>query len=402
MLDTTTPEIVITASSLAGVRYALCSMRQLAESERGVARATSFVIPQVRMDDFPQLRFRGLHYCDKLEPWRIERAIRLAAYFKFNYFVLECPMELKKHPEYVKKSALSQEQVRRFVQLGKELGITLIPCVSIFGHQSSIVSGGQILLDQDPAYASLLEPTGSSWCISNPAAVEYVEDIVSEYLDVYDNPPYFHATCDEAYNAGSCSLCRKGGEYWKKVANHINHFRDFCAARNCRMMIWHDMLVLKDAPAWKGSTSNGNKDAGKLRGAINRDVIICYWEYRFADHHYRAPKDGVMGFPLFDLFRKEGFDVLNSGWFYDTTPALGEKAFKNGGLGILQTTWHELNNSGSYHTIYAGGSTSGWNPLARCPTVSDGPIFTVDILNRYVRDVNYDMGIRDPAKTGTK
>lgn len=402
-LDTTTPEVVITASTLAGIRYALRTMRQLAEPERGVARARSFVIPQVKIDDFPQLKFRGFHYYRGTDPvWKIERALRLAAYFKYNYFVLESPIELKKHPEYTPSGALSQKEVRKLIKLGNDLGITVIPQIQIFGHQSSISGGGQILLDKHPEYASLLEPSGSAWCVSNPATVKYIEEIIAEYLDVYCEPPFFHVGCDEAYNAGSCSLCRQGVEYWKKVANFLTHFRDFLAARHARMMIWHDMLVLRDDPAWKGSTANGDQDAEKLRNALPRDILICYWEYRFADHHFRAPNDGVPGFPIFDVFRKAGFDVINSGWMFDTTPALGEKAFTDGGFGILQTTWGQLTNSHNYHTMFAQGSTSGWNPAARYPQLIDGHIFTVDLLNRYVRDINYDMGLTDSGQTTTR
>ncbi len=402
-LDTTNPEIIISATSAVGLRYALRTMRQLAEPERGVERAKSFVIPQVKIEDFPQLKFRGFHYnCGATPTWKIERALRLAAYFKYNYFVLERAIELKKHPEYTPQNALTQSEVRRLIKLGNDLGIAVIPQIQIFGHQSSISAGGQVLLDKHPEYASLLEPSGSSWCISNPATVKYIEEIIAEYLDVFCEPPFFHVGCDEAYNAGSCSLCRQGGEYWKKVAGFLTHFRDFLAARHSRMMVWHDMLFLRDDPAWKGSTANGDRDAEKLRRALPRDILVCYWEYRFADHHFRAPNDGVPGFPIFDLLRKEGFNVINSGWMYDTTPALGEKAFQNGGFGILQTTWGQLTNSHNYHTMFAQGSTSGWNSTARYPQLIDGHIFTVDILNRYVRDVNYDMGIKDPEKTTTK
>ena len=401
LLDTTKPEIVIAASSLSGVRNALRTMRQLAEPERGVATGCGFVIPQVKIDDFPQMKFRAFHFmlANRQPLWKAERALRLAAYYKYNYFVLEFVgnIQFDRHPEYAYDGAYSKSEVKKLVALGKTLGITLIPQFQIFGHAGcgGINGGKHVLLDKHPEYAPLFEPSGWTWCLANPAARQYIEDCALELYELFDCPPYFHVGGDEAYNAGSCSLCRADGKYWQKVADHFNCFQKLFAKRNCRILMWHDMLVRRDAPAWKGSTANGDENCDKLRAALDRDIIICYWEYRFADHHYRAPKDGVPGFPIFDFFRKEGFDVVNSGWMHDTTPALGGKAFKNGGLGILQTTWGQFTNSGNYYMMLAAGSTSGWNPTAEYKQVIDQKIFTVDLLNKCVRDINYDMKITD-------
>ncbi|MCQ2378115.1 MAG: beta-N-acetylhexosaminidase [Victivallaceae bacterium] len=406
-LDTTGEVFSIEVSSFAGLRYALSTMRQLSAPERGVEKGRGFVMPQVKIDDFPQLKFRAFHFmfANGQPLWKAERALRLAAYCKYNYFILEFwgNIKLDSHPEYAYPDAVSKADVKKLVALGKELGITLIPHFQIFGHAGcgSIAGGRHVLLDKHPEYATLFEPSGWTWCVSNPAARQYIEDCALELYEIFDRPPFFHVGGDEAYNAGSCSLCGTGEPYWKKVAAHFNYFRDLFAGKNCRILMWHDMLVRRDAPAWKGSTANGDADCDKLRAALDRDIIICYWEYRFADHAYRAPKDGVPDFPIFDFLRKDGFAVVNSGWMYDTTPALGEKAFKNGGFGIMQTTWGTLSNSMNYHTMFAKGSTSGWNPAARYEQLIDNKIFTVDILNRLVRDVNYDMKITDPALTST-
>lgn len=396
----------IAASDKDGLRNALNSLRQLAEPERGVAMGNGFIMPEVQINDYPRMAFRGFHYthANSKDTWKIERIIRLCSYFKFNYMVLETDIPLKSHPEYnFRENKLTQDEIRRLVKLGKELGVTVIPGLQVYGHigQGGIGSGKHVILDKHPEYAPLFEPTGWTLCISNPAARKYMEDIVLEVFELFGRPPYFHLGGDEAYNAGSCSLCRGDG-YWKKVAEHFAYFNELLKARGCRSIMWHDMLFAADDPAWKGSTANGTlKSSIELRKNLPKDIIIDYWEYRFADHEYRAPKDGVPGFPIVDVLRKEGFDVLCSGWQYDTTPALGEKARDTGCLGIMQTTWGTIKNTHDCHTMFALGSISGWNPGAPYPQVTKERVFTVDILNRFIRDVNQDMGITSPSDTAT-
>ncbi|MCQ2379342.1 MAG: beta-N-acetylhexosaminidase [Victivallaceae bacterium] len=405
-LDTTQGKVIITARDMRGILNAMRSMRQLAEPERGTASGTGFVIPHVRIDDYPEMKFRGLHFLHtrNCKPYQLERAIRLAAYFKYNYFVLEpCgTYKFKSHPEYCFDGMLDEKEIKRLVKIGRENGITLVPAIPVFGHTGfgGIGSGTHALLDSHPELAPLFEPSGWTWCISNPHAVKFIDDLLAELADAFENPPYFSIGGDEAYNAGSCSLCRQG-DYKRKIADHFRHVSDVLKARGMRALMWHDMLFKADDPAWLGSTANGSEKLEGLRSLMPRDIVLCYWEYRFAKHPYRAPEKGVDGFPIVDVARKDGFDVICSAWMYDTTTALGRKAKEAGCLGILQTTWGQMVNSHNHHTMLSVGGTSGWNPAADCPQVTPERSFTVDWLNRFVRDVNHDMGLTKPEETRT-
>ncbi len=78
------------ASSLA-LNHALHTLRQWAEPLPGTARLTGYQLPCGRIEDAPGIRFRGVHFCvfPETNPVDLEKKIRLAAYWKLRYLVLE-------------------------------------------------------------------------------------------------------------------------------------------------------------------------------------------------------------------------------------------------------------------------------------------------------------------------
>ena len=103
-LEISAEDCRLCASSISGLGNALKSMRQLAESERGVPRSAAFQLPPLRIEDEPAIGFRGIHFCwfPETPVWEIEKNIRLAAYYKFNYAVIESwgMIRLDSHPEF--------------------------------------------------------------------------------------------------------------------------------------------------------------------------------------------------------------------------------------------------------------------------------------------------------------
>ena len=167
----TATKVTISASAIAGVRYATYTLRQLAETERGVQTSTSCFLPCVRIEDAPSCRFRGMHICwfprPEIEPFEIERAIRLAAYYKLNYIVLESwgVIRYRSHPEFAwSDCSVGSEEIHRLVRLGRKLGVTLIPQLNIFGHASASrnCTAKHVLLDRHPEFSPLSSPTAGA------------------------------------------------------------------------------------------------------------------------------------------------------------------------------------------------------------------------------------------------
>ena len=70
------------------------------------------------------------------------------------------------------------------------------------GHASASRSsyGRHVVLDQNPRLATLFEPDGWTWCLSNPETLELLRAIRSELIELFGEGGFFHIGCDEAYS----------------------------------------------------------------------------------------------------------------------------------------------------------------------------------------------------------
>ena len=290
----------IEASDRTGILNALKTLRQLAERERGKEASSVFEADPFEIEDAPKLKFRGLHICwfPENQEWQIERAIRMAAYCKFNYVVLETwgVFPFEKHPYLCWKQPgchISKEDIRRLVKEAARHGVTVIPQFNLLGHASgSRENGGKhVIENQFPEAMSLVEPDGWSWCLSNPETRKVLTDCVDEMLECFGHSGFFHAGCDEARLVGTCRSCRKQN-LPDLMKDHLLYFYDYLKQHGARMMMWHDMLLNSDDPRWYGYIACGKEaeELGKLYQELPKDMIICDWQYGyFVDEQGNPP-----------------------------------------------------------------------------------------------------------------
>ena len=393
--------IVINAGDMAGVLNAMKTLRQLAEAERGTLTSSHSILPAVKIKDAPVLKFRGMHFCwfPETPSWEIEKQIRMAAYYKFNYAVIESwgVLKFNSRPEFCwNEFVVKPEEMKRLVALGKELGITLIPQVNIFGHASAsrCGSGKHALLDFHPEFASLFEPDGWTWCISNRETRAFLKDIVLEAYELFDHPEYFHIGCDEAYNAGSCTTCRRS-DYPTLLKEHILFFKDLLAERGTRIMMWHDMLLQQGDSRWESYIVCGYP-ADKLENLykeLSKDIIICDWQY-----YYPTGDNGEEPhWPTSKFFKDVGYDVLVCPWNeVRGIESLGRFAEKEQLFGMLETTWH-LNHSHNMGNQFIFAASAAWNPSQ---TKIEG-VVPREFFNRHLREIGHDAGFDKYIQTGS-
>ena len=334
--------LLIAVSDFAGLRDSFKTLRQLSETF-GVSATTEDsrrFIPEVEIDDAPLLEFRGMHLCwfPETEISEIERSIRLAAYYKLNYIVLEFwgvfPFDASPALCW-DEFHTTKDDVRNLVAIGKELGVELIPQMNLFGHAPAArgSSGKHTILDFHPEMEPLFTPDGWTWNVCNPATRELLTKCVLELYETFDRPAFFHIGCDEAYSAGTSFIERRDGGYLDALADWIVYFHDLLKERNCRIMMWHDMLI--EASDFKGYTTGG---LAKTRGLIDKlpkDILICDWQYG-------APKEGET-WPTTTYFLDKGFDVLACPWEnLDGIRSLAKNVAEKNAFGLLCTTWHTL------------------------------------------------------------
>ena len=154
------------ATDVVGMRHAWFTLLQLLDADNTADGGIEFSVPQVTVQDWPVLTFRGLHVCvfHETPPLMIEKAIRLAAFFKFTHVVLEFwgMLRLEAMKELSWPEAWSKEQAGQMVSLARSMGLEVIPMFNCWGHApaSRIKHGRHVVLDQNAQLTPLFEPDG--------------------------------------------------------------------------------------------------------------------------------------------------------------------------------------------------------------------------------------------------
>ena len=390
----------VRAATLQGVRYALYTLRQLAMPARGTERVAGWIAPVARIEDHPDFGFRGMHICwfHESENWEVERLIRLAAYYKLNYVVIESWGTFKSDvaPWYGwPDAAMTKEEIARLLAIADDLGVTLIPQMNCFGHaaQARGIAGKHAGLDFHPEYQPLFEPfAGWNWCLSNPETRKLLQALIAEMHEAFGNPPYFHIGCDEATHP-SCPECLKH-PFADLFLDHISALRETIASRGAQAMMWHDMLLVHGDPRWiEGANGTAEIAEGFLQ-RMPRDIVICDWIYEKPQEEYLS----------LDYFKEAGFPVLTCPW--DNTAGIraqAKYALSKGIDGILGTTWHHYYGIGMTHTAFTLANAA-WNNASSFALrgAADGyassPLH--NLVQTHLRQIGWDMHLSDPKQTG--
>ena len=385
----------IAARSLAGVRWAAYVLRQMSFAQCGTLTTKGFFVPTLTVSDAPALGFRCIHlvWLPETRPQQIERSIRLAALFRFNYVIIESwgMYRSEKHPWWGwPDGRMTKAEVHRLVALGKDLGVTLIPQINLFGHASSARACAlkHATLDFHPEYAPLFEPDGWNWCLTNPETQRVLRELIIEMYDDFGRPPYFHLGCDEAAPP-SCPNCRQI-PYGELVCKHITDLSIFLKKQGARAMIWHDMLIKENDERWKGFTACGSDETIRLADTLAKDIIICDWEYE--SYKKGTDNERLREWPTMAYFKEKGFPVVGCPWLnFPVMKFMTDYLKKINGFGYIQTTWHHLRGR-DWLNLYYVGSTAAWGV--------DAPNQTDAIFARALRMVGQDMKITAREDSG--
>ena len=333
--------IAASATDAAGMRHAWFTLLQLLDADDAPGGGLSFAVPHVDIQDWPAMKFRGLHLCifHETPPHMIERAIRLAAFFKFTHVVLEFwgMLKLDALKELSWPEAWSKAEAGKLIAAARGMGLEVIPMFNSWGHAagSRIRHGRHVVLDQNPRLAPLFEPDGWTWCLTNPRAQELIRKVCDELMEFAGPGGYFHIGCDEAYSHATCDRCREGDRV-RLFADHVNNLAAHVEKRERRTMMWGDALL--ERAKWPGGfASNGTPTlpTHEAIDLISKKIIINDW-------HYDVKGD----IPTLKHFREHGFETIACPWNSGINiRALSKAAIANNSSGVLMTTWHHLARS---------------------------------------------------------
>jgi hypothetical protein len=170
-----------------------------------------------------------------------------------------CAMAFESRPELATPHAMSQQQVRRWIALARDHGLSIVPEIECFGHTRFIHTL--------PKYKHLaIRGIGPHNAIHplHPETHALIGDLLRETADVFDSP-YIHAGFDEV-NLGDGSALgpeAAGRKNWEVFADYVCLVHEMITKLGKTMMIWGDHLVSEP----------------RIGKRIPKDIIICDWQY---------------------------------------------------------------------------------------------------------------------------
>ncbi|MDD4817585.1 MAG: glycoside hydrolase family 20 zincin-like fold domain-containing protein [Victivallaceae bacterium] len=306
----------IAAAAARGAFYALQTAARLEKNG---------AYPQVKINDGPDLPFRGVHLClDAGDRTYYELVEKVLAPSKINTVVGEVEYvqwDATKPLGIHQEDGMTKEQLAEFAKLCDDNFIDFIPLMQTLGHCGWLFANGRnsaMAEDTDTPYA---------YNVSNPAVYPLMSAILDELFAIrpFDR---LHIGHDEVTMRGRFPHRPENVAKGIKqiVFDDVMFYYNYAKKHNAEIMMWHDMFMTPDESliAFGGAPNN----LAELRQDLPRDIVFCVWRYTGDS------------FPEFRLLKKEGFEVIGCSWYVKNNPEqLAETAIKEGTSGVLATTW---------------------------------------------------------------
>ena len=364
----------IRSRALSGLFYGCQTLQQLMEDSRD----SGTPIPQMRINDYPSIAYRSVHWDTKHHLDRMEyyyKEIDRLARYKVNAVIWEIEDKLgyTRRPEIASPNAISKQEMKALCRYAKDRHVEISPLVQGLGHASFILKH----------HWELRENPASDWefCPSNPETYELQFDLYKDALEAMPYGKYLHIGGDEISAIGIDERCKATGKtafelqmYW------LGKVCDF-ARENGRIPIFWDDMPLKYGDVMRFSNVQSEEEVArtwnsdKLDKSINlfpKDCVYMRWLYGDATvaGHRR----------ILQWYRDSGLTVMGAtAASYGASPYLprndtnagiiqgfSQLVAENNLAGILATAWDD----GSPHleTVWRGyiaQAEFGWNPTGR-------------------------------------
>jgi glycosyl hydrolase family 20 len=268
-------------------------------------------------------------------------------------------------PEMANPSGLSQQDVKKLVEVCRTNHIRVIPQINLLGHQSWQLKDGKLLqvhpeFDETPwvkAPEKYKWPNADglycrSYCPLHPQVHAVVLPLVDEICDAFEATA-FHAGMDEVFYIGEAKCPRCGSKDKSELfAGEVKLLRDHLRSKNRELWIWGDRL-LDGKTSGLGEWEASFNDTYRAIDLIPRDVVICDW------HYDRAA-------PTAAYFALKGLSVVTCPWNNPQTALLqlhdtirfrqqSGSVMKPRFQGMVQTVWSD---TGSFLKDFYGHQQS--------------------------------------------
>lgn len=289
-------QIQISASSGAGTFYGLITLVQLLTASHGRRW-----LPTGAISDWPDLSRRfifwdGSEHLDRTDT--LKRAIRQAAFYKVNGFVLKLDSHYMyaSAPEVVAPDALSPDELQELTDYGLKYHVQVIPYIDAPGHLAWVL--------KHPEYAHLREFAECNYelCTADPAAHRLLEGLFDDLLAANKGVDYFVLSTDEPYYLGQGRSRQRAAELGgigRLEADFVSRAAGYLRDRGRTVQIWGEYPIERaDIPYLPphviNGIMNGPKYDGKYAEAGIRQLIYTNVQGEmpyFPDYHRLPPPE---------------------------------------------------------------------------------------------------------------
>ena len=343
-IEATPAGVGLAAKDETGLMHAFFSLIQVIEPVNLKCGEEQLEIPAFTAHDHPSMAFRSVHVCvfPETSLLLLEKTFSMAGLLKCSHIVLEFwgTLQYDALPEMAWAGrSYSKHQIRPLIELANSFGMEVISMTNHLGHasQSRFWAGKHTVLDQNPRLATLFEPDGWTWCLSNPEVHTLLRRFREELIELCGEGKYFHLGCDEADSYATCRRCA-GKDKVAMLADYLNGLAAELDEVGRRGIIWHDMFL---ESSWRKKTPSyvANSTPEKMTHLalprLDRRLIMADWEYDIMEGEVASAA----------YFKEQGFTTILCPWDgggYKNTLCLAHAVEKQGLDGIMITTWHHL------------------------------------------------------------
>lgn len=202
VLDIDAGSVKLTGNSAVGLFYGVQTLTQLLKFAPGAG----WTLPVGRIEDWPDLELRSIHYDTKHHQETLDgvkRIICRAAQYKINAIVweIEDKFAYVSHPVIGAPGAFTAAQMKELTAYALARYVELVPILQMPSHNAFI--------GKHKEFAHLLEhPTNNYMlCPSNPETIKLYKELLGELIAATPGCRYIHLGTDEPYFLGQGADC---------------------------------------------------------------------------------------------------------------------------------------------------------------------------------------------------
>jgi len=288
VISSSPDRVVVLGMGAKGLKYGAQTFLQLVTSDLSIR---NHAFPAVEVVDYPAFKMRALmlpfgSYQQLSQIAIVRDLIGVAEMLHFNTIFLQVNNAtiFDSLPELARPGATPKDTLRDVVQYARELGMEVIPLVSLFSRQASLLCAMQspLCLDND------------TYNPDNPKVYDKLFGILDEVIEIFE-PKYMHVGHDEIMPLANMPAEEARRLFLKDVL--LIH--DYLQNKDVQMMMWADMVLYSQQFRGQDNCRGRIADLYTVIDSLPRDII-------FVDAHYkqRSPE-----YQTIDYLVSKGFQV---------------------------------------------------------------------------------------------